>query len=101
MFVLTEKRRCYFLFPRFLVHFAVLQSLYSHFCNFYFLESTPRPWPRNNKKREGPGSTPKNEPNRKNAPAQHGRGQYDRRPRPRGSGGYHVGGTQNTRYTFT
>ncbi|KAF9421883.1 hypothetical protein HW555_002323, partial [Spodoptera exigua] len=60
-------------------------------------ESTQKPWPRSNKKREGPGSAPKNEPSRKYAPAQHGRGQFDRRPRPRGSTGYHVGGAQNTR----
>ncbi|XP_047021297.1 RING finger protein 10 [Helicoverpa zea] len=58
---------------------------------------TQRPWPRNNKKREGPGSTPKNEPSRKNVPAQRGRGQVDRRPRARGPTGYPMGGTSNTR----
>lgn len=59
-------------------------------------EVTHKPWPRNNKKREGPSSAPKNEPYRKNAPAQRGRGQVDRRPRPRGPANYAVGGTQNT-----
>lgn len=58
---------------------------------------TQRPWPRNNKKREGPGITPKNEPSRKNVPAQRGRGQVDRRPRARGPTGYPMGGTSNTR----
>ncbi|XP_021185047.3 E3 ubiquitin-protein ligase RNF10 [Helicoverpa armigera] len=58
---------------------------------------TQRPWPRNNKKREGPGSAPKNEPSRKNVPAQRGRGQVDRRPRARGPAGYPMGGTSNTR----
>ncbi|XP_013196029.2 E3 ubiquitin-protein ligase RNF10 [Amyelois transitella] len=60
-------------------------------------ELTNKPWPRNNKKREGPNNAPKNETNRKNAPAQRGRGQIDRRPRARGTSGYVVGGTQNTR----
>uniref|UniRef100_A0A2A4JAK1 E3 ubiquitin-protein ligase RNF10 n=1 Tax=Heliothis virescens TaxID=7102 RepID=A0A2A4JAK1_HELVI len=58
---------------------------------------TQRPWPRNNKKREGPGTAPKNEPSRKNVPAQRGRGQIDRRPRARGPAGYPMGGTSNTR----
>lgn len=58
-------------------------------------ESTHKPWPRNNKKREGAGSAPKNEPYRKNAPAQRGRGAVDRRPRARGLPGYNVGGAQN------
>lgn len=59
---------------------------------------TNKPWPRNNKKREGPGSAPKNETSRKNVPSQRGKGQFDRRPRPRGSGTYAMGGTPNTRY---
>lgn len=60
-------------------------------------ESTHKPWPRNNKKREGPGNTPKNEPYRKNVPAQRGRGQVDRRPRPRGGAvNFSVGGAQDT-----
>lgn len=62
-----------------------------------FLDLTQRPWPRNNKKREGPGSAPKNEPGRKNVPAQRGRGQVDRRPRARGPAGYLVGGTTSPR----
>ncbi|XP_026724633.1 RING finger protein 10 [Trichoplusia ni] len=60
-------------------------------------ELTNKPWPRNNKKREGPGSAPKNETSRKNVPSQRGKGQFDRRPRPRGSGTYAMGGTPNTR----
>ncbi|XP_049867448.1 RING finger protein 10 [Pectinophora gossypiella] len=60
-------------------------------------ELTHKPWPRNNKKREGPNNAPKNEPNRKNVPAPRGRGQVDRRPRPRGGpSNFLVGGTQNT-----
>ncbi|KAJ0180660.1 hypothetical protein K1T71_004064 [Dendrolimus kikuchii] len=58
-------------------------------------EVTHKPWPRNNKKREGNGTTPKNEPYRKNTPSQRGRGQIDRRPRPRGPTDFAVGGTQN------
>lgn len=60
-------------------------------------ELTHKPLPRNIKKREGPNSTPKNEPYRKNVPAQRGKGQLDRRPRPRGSTNNTVGGTQNAR----
>ncbi|XP_063821938.1 E3 ubiquitin-protein ligase RNF10 [Ostrinia nubilalis] len=56
---------------------------------------THKPWPRNNKKREGPAGAPKNEPYRKNVPAQRGRGAVDRRPRPRPTG-FNVGGAQNT-----
>ncbi|KOB72656.1 RING finger protein [Operophtera brumata] len=41
-------------------------------------------------------SAPKNEQYRRNAPAQRGRGQVDKRPRPRGDTGYAVGGAQNT-----
>ncbi|KAL0842268.1 hypothetical protein ABMA28_014408 [Loxostege sticticalis] len=59
-------------------------------------ELTHKPWPRNNKKREGPSGAPKNEPYRKNVPAQRGRGAVDRRPRARGPTGFNVGGTQNT-----
>ncbi|KAI8434765.1 hypothetical protein MSG28_003282 [Choristoneura fumiferana] len=59
-------------------------------------ELTHKPWPRGNKKREGPGSAPKNEPNRKN-PAQRGRGQVDRRPRARGIPGSFMGGTEIAR----
>lgn len=62
----------------------------------YFLDLTHKPWPRNNKKREGAGSAPKNEQYRRNAPSQRGRGQVDKRPRPRGDTGYAVGGAQNT-----
>ncbi|KAJ8725786.1 hypothetical protein PYW08_003969 [Mythimna loreyi] len=58
---------------------------------------TQRPWPRSNKKREGPGNAPKNEPSRKNVPTQRGRGQVDRRPRTRGPTGYPVGGTASPR----
>ncbi|KAI5632095.1 zinc finger, c3HC4 type (RING finger) domain-containing protein [Phthorimaea operculella] len=62
-------------------------------------ESTHKPWPRNNKKREGPGNAPKNEPYRKRgAPAAGGRGQVDRRPRARGGpASSFMGGAQNTR----
>ncbi|XP_075969810.1 E3 ubiquitin-protein ligase RNF10 [Anticarsia gemmatalis] len=60
-------------------------------------ELTHKPWPRNNKKREGPGSAPKNEPYRKNGPPQRGRGQVDKRPRARGPSGFPVGGTPNPR----
>ncbi|XP_053625855.1 E3 ubiquitin-protein ligase RNF10 [Plodia interpunctella] len=59
-------------------------------------ELTHKPWPRNNKKREGPNNASKNEPNRKNVPTQRGRGQVDRRARARGSSSYVVGGTANT-----
>ena len=58
-------------------------------------DSAHKPWPRNNKKREGTGSAPKNEPYRKNVPSQRGRGQVDRRSHPRGCPGYPMGGTQN------
>ncbi|XP_063620423.1 E3 ubiquitin-protein ligase RNF10 [Cydia splendana] len=60
-------------------------------------ELTHKPWPKNNKKREGPGSAPKNEPNRKNVPAQRGRGQIDRRPRARGAPNYALGGAEIAR----
>ncbi|XP_047988721.1 RING finger protein 10 [Leguminivora glycinivorella] len=60
-------------------------------------ELTHKPWLRNNKKREGPGSAPKNEPNRKNVPVQRGRGQIDRRPRARGSPNYAMGGAEIAR----
>lgn len=63
---------------------------------FLIVESTCKPWPRSNKKREGSGNVPKNEPNRKNAPAQRGRGQMDKRPRARGASNFAVGGAQNT-----
>lgn len=59
-------------------------------------DSTHKPWPRNNKKREGLGSAPKNEPYRRNLSAQRGRGQVDRRSHPRGNPGIPMGGTQNT-----
>ncbi|XP_034840552.1 E3 ubiquitin-protein ligase RNF10 [Maniola hyperantus] len=59
-------------------------------------ESTYKPWPRNNKKREGSGNVPKNDPIRKNAPSQRGRGQMDKRPRTRGTTNFAVGGAQNT-----
>ncbi|CAK1545237.1 unnamed protein product [Leptosia nina] len=59
-------------------------------------ELTHKPWPRNNKKRETSGNLPKNENNRKNTPAQRGRGQGDKRPRPRGANNFVVGGAQNT-----
>lgn len=61
-----------------------------------FIELTHKPWPRSNKKREGPGSVPKNEPCRKNMPSPRGRGQMDKRPRTRGTTNFPVGGTQNT-----
>ncbi|XP_059056973.1 E3 ubiquitin-protein ligase RNF10 [Achroia grisella] len=56
---------------------------------------THKPWPRSNKKREGPNSAPKNEPYRKNTSTQRGRGSADRKPRPRGPSGFVVGGTQS------
>ncbi|CAH2086249.1 unnamed protein product [Euphydryas editha] len=59
-------------------------------------ESTQKPCLRNNKKREGPGIIPKNEPGRKNIPSSRGRGQMDKRPRTRGTTNLPVGGTQNT-----
>lgn len=61
-----------------------------------FLELTHKPAPRYNKKREGPASAPKNDPARKNGPAQRGRGQMDRRPRARGSPGFAMGGAEIT-----
>lgn len=57
---------------------------------------THKPWPRNNRKREGSNNTPKNEPYRKNALSQRGRGPVDRKPRPRGSSGFLVGGASST-----
>ncbi|RVE47989.1 hypothetical protein evm_007397 [Chilo suppressalis] len=63
-------------------------------------ESTHKPWPRNNKKREGQGSSSKNEPYCKNAPAQRGRGPVDRRPRTRGPPSFNVGGAQNARLEY-
>lgn len=66
-----------------------------------FADSAHKPLPRYNKKREGPPSAPKNEPYRKNVPAQRGRGQVDRRPRARGSSGYAMGGMENTGYDNT
>ncbi|XP_032513294.1 E3 ubiquitin-protein ligase RNF10 [Danaus plexippus] len=60
-------------------------------------ELTHKPWPRNNKKREGPGATLKNDPYRKNVQSQRGRGQMDKRPCARGTTNFIVGGTQNTR----
>lgn len=60
-------------------------------------ELSHKPWPRNNKKREGLGNAPKNEPYRKSGPSQRGRGQVDRRPRTRGSSEFSVGGTPSTR----
>ncbi|KAM3963048.1 LOW QUALITY PROTEIN: E3 ubiquitin-protein ligase RNF10 [Aphomia sociella] len=57
---------------------------------------THKPLPRNNKKREVPNNTPKNEPYRKNAPTQRGRGSVERKPRARGSSSNFMGGTQNT-----
>lgn len=62
----------------------------------FFIELTHKPWPRNNKKREGSGSLPKNETYRKNVPSQRGRGQMDKRPRSRGATNFAVGGAQNT-----
>ncbi|CAG9114655.1 unnamed protein product [Plutella xylostella] len=59
-------------------------------------ELTHKPAPRYNKKREGPASAPKNDPARKNGPAQRGRGQMDRRPRARGSPGFAMGGAEIT-----
>lgn len=59
-------------------------------------ELTHKPWPRNNKKREGSGSLPKNESYRKNVPSQRGRGQMDKRPRTRGTTNFAVGGAQKT-----
>lgn len=56
-----------------------------------------KPWTRNNKKREGNGTTPKNEPPRKNVPTQRGRGQVDKRQHTRGTTGFTLGGTQNSR----
>lgn len=65
-------------------------------CKKNTAELTHKPWPRSNKKREGPGSVPKNEPCRKNMPSPRGRGQMDKRPRTRGTTNFLVGGTQNT-----
>lgn len=67
------------------------------FCNYisnYYIDLTHKPWPRNNKKREGSGAAPKNEPYRRNVPPQKGRGQIDKRSRPR-EPTFNVGGTQN------
>ncbi|GBP14516.1 RING finger protein 10 [Eumeta japonica] len=58
-------------------------------------ELTNKPWPRHNKKREGPGGTPKNDPFRKNAISAKGRGNIDKRPRVRGPTGL-VGGVEVT-----
>lgn len=58
---------------------------------------THKPWPRNNKKREGPGGTPKNEPFRKNVSVPRGRGSGDRRSRPRESASSQMDGTPNSR----
>ncbi|CAK1581700.1 unnamed protein product [Parnassius mnemosyne] len=58
-------------------------------------ELTHKPWLRNNKKREGSGAAPKNEPFRRNPPSQRGRGQIDKRSRARGTN-FIVGGTQIT-----
>lgn len=66
-------------------------------CNYSYAELTHKPWPRNNKKREGPGATLKNDPYRKNVQSQRGRGQMDKRPCARGTTNFIVGGTQNTR----
>ncbi|XP_039746928.1 RING finger protein 10 [Pararge aegeria] len=59
-------------------------------------ETTHKPWPRNNKKREGSANLPKYDPSRKNVPSQRGRGQMDKRPRTRGAPNFSVGGAQNT-----
>ncbi|XP_023939632.2 RING finger protein 10 [Bicyclus anynana] len=59
-------------------------------------ESSYKPWPRNSKKREGTANVSKNDLSRKNVPSQRGRGQMDKRPQPRGTTNFSVGGTQNT-----
>lgn len=67
------------------------------FCDYilnYYIDLTHKPWPRNNKKREGSGAAPKNEPYRRNVPPQKGRNQIDKRSRTR-EPTFNVGGTQN------
>lgn len=57
--------------------------------------TSTKPWPRQNKKREGNGTTSKNESNRKNPTFQRGKG-CDKRPRARSGDGF-LGGKEDTR----
>lgn len=80
--------------------FQIKTNLHKLTSCYLFTEVTHKPWPRNNKKREGSSNTPKNESSRKNVPSQRGRGQMDKRPRTRGGSNFSMGRTENTGYAI-